>query len=158
MGPRGCGNKLLAPAGNAVIWFQHFTLEDLARSRADTMVDHIGIEFTVIGDDFLKAVMPIDQRTRQPMGIMHGGASCALAETVASVAANCCVDPAKKVCGGLEINTSHIKTVRSGLVTATARAVHLGRSTQLWEISTVDDKGTLVAMSRLRLAVIDKTP
>lgn len=138
------------------IWFKPVTLEELAQSRAHTMVDHLGIEFTEIGPDFLSAKMPIDFRTRQPMGIMHGGASCALAETVASIAANACVDPEKKACVGLEINTSHIKMVRSGYVTGTAYAKHLGRTTQLWEIEIHNEDGQLISLSRLRMAVLDK--
>lgn len=139
------------------IWFKPVTLEELTISRAETMVDHIGIVFTSIGDDFLCATMPVDRRTRQPMGIMHGGASCALAETVASIAANFCIDPAQKVCVGLEINTSHVKMVKEGFVTATARPLHLGKSTQLWEVPIVDEEGRLVSTTRLRMAVLDRT-
>lgn len=138
------------------IWFKPITIEELTLSRSKTMLDHIGIEFTEIGDDFLRAKMPVDHRTCQPMGILHGGASCVLAETVASVAACYCVDPEKKVCVGLEINTSHIKMARAGFVIATARPVHLGRSTQLWDISIQNESGSLIALSRLRLAVLDK--
>lgn len=138
------------------IWFKPFTLHDLTLSRTKTMVDHLAIEFIEIGKDFLRAKMPIDERTQQPMGIMHGGASCSLAETVASVAANCCVNQEKQVCVGLEINTSHIKMVRKGFVIGTAKPAHLGRSTQLWEIEIHDETGQLVSISRLRLSVLDK--
>lgn len=138
------------------IWFKQAALDEIAKSRAGTMVDHLGIAFTAIGDDFLTATMPVDKRTRQPMGIMHGGASCALAETVASIAANYCVDPKVKVCVGLEINTSHVKMVKEGFVTATARPLHLGRSTQLWEVPITDADGNLVSITRLRMAVIDR--
>ena len=138
------------------IWFKPMTLQEVAQSRADTMVDHLGITFTIIGDDFLTAIMPVDRRTKQPMGIMHGGASCALAETVASIAANYCIDPQKKVCVGLEINTSHIKMVREGFVNATARPLHLGKSTQLWEVPITDSDGKLVSMTRIRMAVLDR--
>jgi len=139
------------------IWNYNFTLDELAESRSNTMVDYLGIEFTEIGDDYLVAKMPVDARTRQPMGIMHGGASCALAETLASIAANCCVDPQKKVCVGLEINTSHIKMTRSGFVHGIAKPIHIGQTTQLWEIKISDDNGQLISLSRLRLAVLDKT-
>lgn len=138
------------------IWFKPITLEEVAKSRTQTMVDHLGIEFTEIGNDYLCAIMPIDKRTKQPMGIMHGGASCALAETIASVAANFCIDWEKKVCVGLEINTSHIKMVKSGFVTGIARPIHLGRTTQLWEIKIHDENNYLVSLSRLRMAVLDK--
>lgn len=124
--------------------------------RPGTMADLIGINFIEVGDDFMVATMPVDERTFQPMRIMHGGASCVLAETLGSVAANCCVDREKKVCVGLEINTSHVKMARSGLVTGTARPVHIGNSTQLWEIHIVDESGGLVSLSRLRVAVLDK--
>lgn len=137
------------------IWFKPISLVDLTMSRTRTMVDHLGIEFTEIGDDYLCARMPVDERTRQPMGIMHGGASCALAETVASVAANFCVDQQKKVCVGLEINTSHIRQVKSGFVVGHAHPVHLGKSTQSWEISIHDEANHLISLSRLRIAVLD---
>lgn len=138
------------------IWHQAMTLDDITLSRADTMVDYLGITFTEIGEDFLSAKMPVDRRTRQPMGIMHGGASCALAETVASIAANYCIDPKLKICVGLEINTSHVKMVREGFVTGTARPLHLGKSTQLWEVPITDPDGKLVSITRIRMAVLDK--
>lgn len=138
------------------IWFRPITLDELQKSRSGTMVDHVGIEFTEISSGSLSAKMPVDMRTRQPMGIMHGGASCTLAETVASVAANYTVDGDKFVCVGLEINTSHIKMVRDGFVKATARPVHLGKSTQTWEIKIVDEENRLVSLSRLRIAVLEK--
>jgi 1,4-dihydroxy-2-naphthoyl-CoA hydrolase len=137
------------------IWKKAISLEALQQSRAGTMVDHLGIEFTEFGDDYLKATMPVDYRTHQPMGIMHGGASCALAETIASVAANCCIDK-DKVSVGLEINTSHVKMATSGFVTGIAKPLHLGQSTQLWEIHIFDENNNLVSVSRLRLAVIDR--
>src|SRR5688500_15465432 len=98
------------------IWHKPFTIEDAEKSRKGTMVDHLGIVFTEIGDDYLKAKMPVDNRTLQPYGIMHGGASCALAETVGSVAGNYCLDPSKARAVGVEINTSHLKMVREGFV------------------------------------------
>lgn len=138
------------------IWFRNVTIEELTASRIETMVDHLGIKFTEIGPDFLIATMPVDRRTLQPMGIMHGGASCALAETVGSVAANFTVDPNEFVCVGLEINTSHIKMVRSGFVSAKAVLTHKGRSTQLWEINIVDEENRLISVNRLRMAVLEK--
>lgn len=138
------------------IWKIPLTLEIVQASREQTMVDYLGIEFTQIGDDYLAAKMPIDRRTKQPYGIMHGGASCVLAETIASVAANFCVDQKTKYCVGLEINTSHIKMVRDGFVMGVAKPIHMGKSTQLWEILIHDEKGNLISTSRLRLAVLDK--
>lgn len=139
-----------------MIWFKPTSLQEIAESRVQTMVDHLGIEFTEIGSDYLSAKMPVDRRTKQPMGIMHGGASCALAETIASIAANACVDPEKKVCVGLEINTSHIKMARSGYVFGTARAKHIGKTTQLWEIEITNEEGNIISLSRLRMAVLDR--
>lgn len=138
------------------IWFRPITLNELQKSRANTMVDHLGIEFSEIGNDYLCGTMPVDDRTRQPMGIMHGGASCALAETVASVAANYTVDQEKFVCVGLEINTSHVKMISSGYVKATAHPIHMGKSTQLWEIKIVDEQGRLISLNRLRMAVLER--
>lgn len=137
------------------IWSVPVTLETFTSSRKNTMVDHLGIEFIEVGDNYVRARMPVDDRTRQPMGIMHGGASCALAETAASVAANFCIDPTKKVCVGLEINTSHVRMAKEGYVIATARPRHLGKTTQLWEIDIVDQTGALVSVNRLRMAVLD---
>lgn len=138
------------------IWFRKITLEEAQASRKNTMVDHLGIEFIEIGDDFMSARMPVDRRTKQPYGIMHGGASCALAETVASVAGNFCVDPERFHCVGLEINTSHIKMASSGFVTGIARPLHLGRTTQVWEILIRDEKDQLISVNRLRMAVLEK--
>ncbi len=118
------------------------------------MVDHLGIEFTEVGDDFLKAKMPVDQRTVQPAGLLHGGASAALAETIGSVAANLCVDHTKRVCVGLEINANHIRSVRNGNVYGQCHPLHLGQSTQVWEIEIRDEKQKLVCVSRLTMAVV----
>lgn len=118
------------------------------------MVEHLGIEITEIGDDFLRATMPVDHRTMQPMGLLHGGASVALAETLGSTAAYGCIDPARQQAVGLEINANHVRAVRGGTVTGTARPLHLGRTTQLWEIRIEDDRGRLVCISRLTMAVL----
>jgi uncharacterized protein (TIGR00369 family) len=119
------------------------------------MVEILGMEFTAVGDDYLTARMPVDHRTKQPIGIMHGGASCALAETVGSTAANFCVT-ADRFCVGLDINVNHIRAMRSGYVLATSKPYHLGRSTQVWNIEIVDEKNQLVAISRLTMAVLTK--
>ncbi len=121
------------------------------------MVTHLGITFTEIGDDFLRATMPVDHRTHQPMGILHGGASVTLAETIGSSAAYLCVDMQKFNVVGLEINANHVRSVRTGLVTGTARPIHLGRTTQLWEIRITDEAGKLTCISRLTIAVLDKS-
>lgn len=121
---------------------------------ADTLISHLGIAFTAAGDDWLQATMPVEARTHQPYGILHGGASVVLAETVGSSAGNLCVDTTRNICVGLEINANHVRAVREGVVTATARALHLGRSTQLWDIRIEDQQGRLVCTSRLTLAVV----
>ena len=120
----------------------------------NTLIDHLGIVFTAAGDDWLQATMPVDARTKQPYGLLHGGASVVLAETLGSSAGNLCVDPTQQVCVGLEINANHLRAARSGVVTGTARALHVGRSTQVWEIRIEDEAGKPVCISRLTLAVV----
>jgi 1,4-dihydroxy-2-naphthoyl-CoA hydrolase len=138
------------------IWFIQPTIEGLQRLVRHTMVDHIGIEFTQIGSDYLKARMPVDTRTVQPEGLLHGGASAALAETIGSVAANLCVDHNRWLCVGLEINANHIRSVKEGFVYGQAKPLHLGQSTQVWEIEIRDEKQKLVCISRLTMAVIPR--
>lgn len=138
------------------VWKTTFTLEDLQNSRKNTMVDHLGIEFTGFTDDSMSAKMPVDHRTKQPYGILHGGASCALAETVASVAGNYALDQQTHYAAGLEINTSHVGMARDGWVYATAIPIHIGKSTQLWEIRITDDKNRVISVNRLRLAILEK--
>lgn len=120
------------------------------------LVDHLGIEFTGIGDDWIAARMPVDERTHQPAGILHGGASVALAETLGSTAANLVVDRDAKLCVGLEINANHVRVVRDGSVTGTARPLHVGKTTQVWEIRIEDERGDLVCVSRLTMAVLER--
>jgi 1,4-dihydroxy-2-naphthoyl-CoA hydrolase len=135
---------------------QGLTTEVLNGMSAQTMVTHLGIEFTDIGEDFVKAKMPVDQRTHQPLGLLHGGASVALAETLGSVAANCCVDTSKQYCVGLEINANHIKSVKSGFVIGTTKPIHVGKKTHVWEIRITNEEGELICVSRITMAVIDK--
>ncbi|MEG0186127.1 MAG: hotdog fold thioesterase [Stenotrophomonas sp.] len=120
----------------------------------NTLIEHLGIVFTAAGEDWVSATMPVDPRTRQPYGILHGGASVVLAETLGSSAGNLCVDTTQQVCVGLEINANHIRAMRGGVVTGTARAVHVGRSTHVWDIRIEDEGGRLVCTSRLTLAVV----
>lgn len=138
------------------IWFSQTTVEALQRSAQDTLVSRIGIEFLEVGDDFLRGRMPVDERTFQPARILHGGASVALAETLGSVAANLCVDPSKKYCVGLDINANHIRSARGGFVYGTARPVHVGGTTQVWEIRIEDEQQRLVCVSRLTMAVLQR--
>jgi 1,4-dihydroxy-2-naphthoyl-CoA hydrolase len=132
------------------------TLQQINQMAANTMVEHIGIQFTAIGDDFLEATMPVDHRTHQPLGLLHGGASVALAETIGSVAATCCIDIEKQFCVGLEINANHIKSARSGLVKGVTRPIHIGGKTQVWEIKITNEQNELVCISRITMAVLDK--
>ena len=122
----------------------------------NTMVTHLGIEFTAITENSISATMPVDHRTVQPYGILHGGASVALAETLGSVAAHASIDYNKYQSVGLEINANHIRSVNSGKVTGTATAVHIGRSTHVWSIEIKNDEGKLVCTSRLTMAIIEK--
>ncbi|KRG71999.1 hotdog fold thioesterase [Pseudoxanthomonas dokdonensis] len=120
----------------------------------NSLVGHLGIVLTEAGDDWLRGTMPVDARTHQPFGILHGGASVALAETLGSMAGNLCVDNRSQMVVGLEINANHLRAKRDGVVTGTARALHVGRSTQVWEIRIEDEAGKLVCVSRLTLAVV----
>ncbi|MEQ4574056.1 MAG: hotdog fold thioesterase [Gammaproteobacteria bacterium] len=130
------------------------SLDELNALSRGTLIEHLGIVFTGAGEDWVRATMPVDARTRQPYGLLHGGASVVLAETLGSSAGNLCVDPAAEVCVGLEINANHLRAVTQGIVTGTARAVHVGRSTQVWDIVIEDEAGRRVCVSRLTLAVV----
>jgi 1,4-dihydroxy-2-naphthoyl-CoA hydrolase len=132
------------------------TLEQLNTPKMPTMVDHIGLVFTGIGDDFLEATLPVDHRTIQPFGVLHGGASVVLAETLGSVAASLTLDRTKQHAVGLEINANHLRSVREGRVTGTARPLHVGKITQVWEIKIVNEAGQLCCVSRITMAILDK--
>jgi len=144
------------PTTSEPIWTQPWTPASLNEQLGVNMTDHLGIVFTEIGNDYLKATMPIDHRTTQPMGLLHGGASVVLAETLGSVGGTLCVDTETHYCVGIEINANHLRAVREGYVTGTARPVHLGRTTQVWQIHIHDGGDRLVAVSRLTLAVISR--
>ena len=136
------------------IWQLKPTVEAVQAVCANTMVDHLGIVVTAIGEDFIAASMPVDHRTLQPAGLLHGGASLALAESLGSVASSLCVDTSRYAVVGLEINGNHIRSVRSGSVLGTARPLHLGRSTHVWEIRVEDERGRLVCISRLTVSIL----
>lgn len=138
------------------IWFKPFTVEDLNAYQRETLVSHLGIHYTEVGEDYLSAVMPVDSRTKQPAGILHGGASVALAETLGSTGANLVVDRDRQLCVGLEINANHVRAMREGEVKGTARPLHLGGTTQVWGIRITDGKDRLVCVSRITMAVLDK--
>jgi 1,4-dihydroxy-2-naphthoyl-CoA hydrolase len=130
------------------------TLEDLEQRHLQTAVNSLGIQFLEIGDGVLRARMPVDGRTRQPHGILHGGASVTLAETLGSVAATLCLPPGKAAVG-LEINANHLRATRDGWVTGTCTPIHVGRSTHVWQIEIRDDEGRLVCTSRITMAILD---
>lgn len=145
----------LAKKGEKAIWFGgSLDLEGLNRMQDNSLGAHLGMEFTGYGADWLKARMPVDERTKQPFGRLHGGASVALAETVGSVAGNSVLDPSSHVAVGLEINANHVRPARSGFVEATVRPESLGRSIQVWSIRIEDEDGALVCISRFTVAVI----
>lgn len=135
------------------IWRREATLEQLNLRSQDTMVDHIGIRFTLLAEDRIEAVMAVDQRTRQPFGLLHGGASVALAETLGSMAGYLCTEGEQQVVG-LEINANHLHAAREGEVRGVCRSVHLGRRHQVWQIEIFDNNNRLCCTSRLTTAVI----
>lgn len=139
------------------IWFEPLTLDKAQRmfGRGGDLATHLDIQLTEVGSDYLRGTMPVDARTRQPFGLLHGGASVSLAETLGSVAANFCVDAAKYYCVGQEINANHIRSARSGRVTGTARPIHLGSRSQVWDIRIEDESGRLTCVSRLTMSVIE---
>ena len=138
------------------IWFRPYTLEELDGLSKDSMVEYLDIRFTEIGPDYIRASMPADKRTWQPYGLLHGGASVALAETLGSSAGMLMAGGNAVV--GLEINANHLRAVRQGMVTGSARPLHLGRSTQVWQIDIADEGGKPVCISRITLAVLPRPP
>lgn len=138
------------------IFNSQLTLDLLNKMGINTMVSLLGIEFTDIGEDWLEAKMPVDSRTHQPLGLLHGGASVALAETLGSVAATCCVDLKNQYCVGLDINANHIKSVKNGFVYGKTKPLHIGKKTHVWEIRITNEEKELVCISRITMAVIDK--
>ncbi|TRX49486.1 hotdog fold thioesterase [Fulvivirga sp. M361] len=135
---------------------RNVTIEQLNKMSKNTMMQHLDIEFTEVGEDFVRAKMPVDHRHHQPYGLLHGGASVVLAETLGSVAAHYSVKDPNKLTVGLEINANHMKSVRSGFVVGTAHPLHIGKSTQVWEIKIVNEQDELVCVSRLTMAVIER--
>lgn len=138
------------------VWRTRPSVEIINASRANTLIASLGIEITEVGDDFLRGTMPCDGRTFQPAGIVHGGASVALAETLASIAATYCVDRERYMCVGQEINANHLVPMRHGLATGTARPFHLGARSQVWGIEILDESGRLACVSRITLAVVER--
>lgn len=138
-----------------VIFDKSILPSELQKVSENTMVDHLGIEFVKIGDNYLTARMPVDQRTTQPMGLLHGGASVVLAESLGSVASSIIVDRNKSYCVGLEINANHIKSAKSGYVFGKVTPIHIGRKTHVWDIKITNENNDLVCISRLTVAILD---
>ncbi len=140
-----------------MIWFnKDLKFENMYSLGKGTMGEHIGMEWVELGPDFLKARIPVDHRTIQPFGLLHGGASCVLAETLGSVASYLVIDSTKQICVGLEINANHIRSARKGFVTGTAKPIHIGNSTHVWDIKITDEEERLICVSRLTVAVLEK--
>lgn len=140
-----------------IIWFKKdLRLSDLGPLGKGTMTEHIGIEWAELGNNFIKATMPVDHRTKQPYGLLHGGASAVLAETLGSVASAMVVDHSKYYCVGLEINANHIRSARDGVVTGVATPIHLGRQTHVWDIRIFNEEEKLTCISRLTVAILPR--
>lgn len=139
-----------------MIWHQEPTLAELNGRSANTMAENLGIEFTEIANDYLKAKMPVDRRTKQPLGILNGGASCALVETLASTAANYCVDQAVRYCVGLDLNANHLRSAYNGYVTAITKPIHIGKTTQVWSVDIFDEAGKQICVGRMTMAVLQR--
>ncbi len=137
-----------------MIWFEKPDLQELNNRPKNNIGGLLGIEFTEIGDDFIKAIMPVDDRTRQPYGILHGGASVVLTETLGSVASNLVLDTNFKMGVGLEVNANHLRPVKSGFVTGICTPIHIGGKTHVWDIKLYNDKGKLTCISRLTIAIV----
>jgi 1,4-dihydroxy-2-naphthoyl-CoA hydrolase len=136
------------------IWRNVATLDELQERARNTLVEWLGMRFSEIGPDYLRVTMPVNAHTHQPMGVLHGGASVALAETVGSTAANMCVDTTREVCLGQEINANHLRPIYQGEVTATARPLHRGSRSHVWQIEIRDERERLVCVSRITMAVV----
>jgi 1,4-dihydroxy-2-naphthoyl-CoA hydrolase len=142
---------------STIIWHKRdLSLADLEGLGHHTMGEHIGIQFTEIGPDYIKATMPVDHRTKQPYGLLHGGASVALAETLGSVGAAFVIDQSKFICVGQEINANHIRGARDGYVTGIAKPLHTGTTSHVWEIKIYDEKERLVCVSRITVAILER--
>lgn len=139
-----------------MIFKKNVDLDFLNKLGKNTMVDFLGIKFIKVGDDFLEATMPVNERTKQPLGLLHGGANMVLAETLGSIASTLVMETDKQYCVGLEINGNHLKSVKSGIVRGITKPIHLGKKTQVWEIKIFSEREELTCISRITLAVLDK--
>ena len=139
-----------------MIWFKNYTIDDLQKFIPNTILEHIGIEITELTDNSVSGKMPVDRRTMQPAGILHGGSSVVLAESLGSIASVLVINQEKNICVGLEINANHIRPVSKGWVYGTAAPIHIGGKTHIWEIKIVNEQGKLVCISRLTMALLPK--
>jgi 1,4-dihydroxy-2-naphthoyl-CoA hydrolase len=141
----------------AAIWFnKNVTLEQMNKYSEKTLVSHIGIQLTKLGEDFLEGTMPVDERTFQPAKLLHGGASCVLAETLGSVAANMCIDTKEKMAVGQHIEATHLRSATKGLVRGVAKIIYMGRSSQTWRIEIFNDEGKQICDSKIIMAIVNK--
>jgi len=139
------------------IWFKDYRLIDTDWMCKNNMVEHIGIKLIEIGSDYLEGTMPVDHRTVQPMAILHGGASVVLAESLGSIASNLVVDYSKFYCVGMEVNANHLRPAKSGFVTGRAKSIHIGKKTHVWSIEIKNEQGQMICISRLTMAVVERT-
>lgn len=137
------------------IWKTKRTIQEIEEQNKDTMAEHLGIKIIEVGDDFIRATMPVDHRTKQPRGLLHGGASATLAESIGSLGTRMSMDPGSQ-CVGLEINANHIRSITDGTITGIARPIHMGRSTHIWDIKIHDKENNIVCVARLTMMVIEK--
>ena len=139
------------------IWYRkNYTIGELNELGRGTMAEILGMDFIEIGDDFLKLQMPVDHRSKQPYGLLHGGASAAMIETIGSVASSMCINNEKQICVGMEINCNHLKGVTDGFVKATAKPIHLGASSHVWDVRIEDENTRLICVGRLTVAILKK--
>lgn len=138
------------------MWYKEFTLEQINRRPRNHIGALLDIKFTAFGDDFIEGTMPVDERTHQPAGILHGGASVVLAESLGSIASYLCIDPEKYIAVGLEVNANHLRPVKSGLVTGICKPLHIGAKTHVWEIKIYTSRDKMSCVSRLTVAILPK--
>lgn len=138
------------------IWYEAVKLSEIRQLVTGNMLEHLGITFTDVGPDYIQATMPVDHRTLQPFGLLHGGATVVLAETLGSVGANLCLDPRTQMCVGLDLSSNHVRQVTEGFVTGTGKPIHLGGTTHVWEIRVADETDRLINTTRLTLLVLDR--
>ncbi len=139
-----------------MLWFKEYTVEALQEYSKNTILEHLGIELTKIGEDYLEGRMPVNEKTHRPGGILHGGASVVLAESLGSLAAWMCVDPEKYDTVGMEVNANHVRSVHNGCVYGKTTPLHIGRRTHIWEMILTNEQGKLVCISRITMAVVPK--